>query len=121
MRSIALVSLAFVLLLPMAVPCLGQELLAPKTETVFPGVTRISYADQVFVFTTTVRLSVTFQIAVPGKVQIRVNTSAKGLSLVPGQKVHLYWEDGDEVLYDDARPDDGWIGFVLTEGGLTEK
>ena len=124
MRRFVLASLALVLLLPLAAPCFGQALPAPKTEAIFPGVTRINYAGQVFVFTTTVRLSATFLSVGFDRIQIQVKTNytlAEGMSLAPGQMVRIYWEEGDENLYDGDPPENGWMGLVLTEGGLTEK
>jgi hypothetical protein len=125
MRRFAAALFAVLLLIPAAyLPCLGDQLPAPKTESVFPGTARIYYANQTFVFTTTVKLSATFEYALPGVIHIRVKTSAQpsgGPSLASGQTLSIYWENGDETLYDGAPPDGEWTGGVQTEGGMTEK
>ncbi len=125
MRRFALALLVVVSLIPLSwVPCFGQQLPAPKIEAIFPGVTRIDYAGQTFVFTTTVKLSATFQSASFDRIQLHVKTNyspAEGMALAPGQMLRIYWEEGDEDLYDGMPPEGGWTGFVLTEGGLTEK
>jgi hypothetical protein len=59
----------------------------------------------------------------PNIIQLKVkasNPSTEG-AMAPMQTVRIYWENGDEVVYDDVPPTSEWTGQVLTEGGLTEK
>ena len=124
MKNLALTVLTLVIVvLAVHSPCFGEQLPTPKIEVVFPGVTRVVYADQTFVFTTTVRLSATFEFMPPGEIRIKVRTSAApfGGMAPAGQRLRIYWQEGDETLYDGDPPEDEWIGGVLTEGGLTEK
>jgi len=103
--------------------CMAQQLPAPKTEAVFPGITTILYADETFVFTTTVKLSARFEWIGGNQIRILVRTTTtprEGMQLAPGQALRIYWEDEDEVLYDGTPPTE-WSGIVLTEGGFTEK
>jgi hypothetical protein len=125
MRRFAVAILAVVLVTQTVfVPCFADQLPAPKTEAVFPGVTRITYAGETFVFTTTVRLSATFEYLPSNEIRVRVKTNAplhEGMALAPGQMLRIYWEDGDELLYDGMPPDGEWTGLIQTEGGFTEK
>jgi len=103
--------------------CMAQQLPAPKTEAVFPGVTSVLYAGETFVFTTTVKLSAKFEWIGGNQIRIQVRTSStprQGMELAPGQALRIYWEDEDETLYDGTPPSE-WSGIVLTEGGFTEK
>lgn len=101
----------------------ADQLPVPITEAVFPGVTRINYANQTFVFTTTVKLSAHFEYLLPGEIHMKVKLAGTrdGMALAPGQMLRIYWENGDETLYDGTPPDGEWTGIVLTEGGMTEK
>jgi ABC-type glycerol-3-phosphate transport system substrate-binding protein len=122
MRKLSAVLLAVGLVISVA--AVAEQLPAPKTEAIFPGVTKVLYAGETFVFTTTVKLSAKFEAAYPDRIQIKVKTSATlrdGMALAPGDMVRIYWEDGDETLYNGMPPENEWIGMVLTEGGLTEK
>jgi ABC-type glycerol-3-phosphate transport system substrate-binding protein len=122
MRKLSAVLLAVGLVISVA--AVAEQLPAPKTEAVFPGVTKVLYAGETFVFTTTVKLSAKFEAAYPDRIQIKVKTSTMlrdGMALAPGDMVRIYWEDGDETLYNGMPPENEWIGMVLTEGGLTEK
>lgn len=121
--AVAILAVALVTLWG-SMPCVADQLPAPKTESVFPGITKICYANETFVFTTTVKLSATFEYLPSNEVRIRVRTNIavhEGMSLAPGQMMRIYWEDGDELLYDGLPPDGEWIGLVQTEGGFTEK
>lgn len=102
----------------------GEELPAPRTETIFPGVTKIVYAGETFVFTTTVKLSATFGFAAVNQISIKVKTASPAQEMgghVGSPVVRIYWEDGDEYLYDGPPPDGEWTGLVQTEGGFTER
>ena len=122
MRKLLLVFFAVGLMIVVAVA--ADQLLVPKTVAVYPGVTRVLYAGQTFRFTTTERLSVRFEPVGMSEIQIRVKptvTSRQTMSLTSGTTLQIYWEEGDETLYDGTPPDGEWSGLVLTEGGLTEK
>jgi hypothetical protein len=122
MRKLLVVFFAVGLMIVVAVA--ADQLLVPKTVTVYPGVTRVLYAGQTFRFTTTERLSVRFEPVGMSEIQIRVKptvTSRQKMSLTSGTTLQIYWEEGDETLYDGTPPDGEWSGLVLTEGGLTEK
>jgi hypothetical protein len=124
MKRLGMPILAVVVVLAMVyVPCQGDQLPMPVTEMVFPGTTRITYADQTFVFTTEVRLSATFVYKSPGEIHIRVKTAAPPERLAPGleQAFRIYWEEKDEVIFDGLTSGGGWTGIVRTEGGMTEK
>jgi hypothetical protein len=113
----------FVVGLALAVAAVAEQLPVPKTEAIFPGVTRVSYVGETFVFTTTVKLSAKFEVLSDNQIQIKVKTvlSAREMaSLAPGEMLRIYWEDGDQTLFEGTPPEE-WIGIVLTEGGLTEK
>ena len=113
----------FVVGLVVAVATYAEQLPVPKTEAVFPGVTRVQYVGQTFVFTTTVKLSAKFEVISDNQIQIKVKTALtprEMTALAPGEMLRIYWEDGDETLFDGTPPEE-WTGFVLTEGGLTEK
>jgi hypothetical protein len=112
-----------VVALAVAVAAFAEQLPVPKTEAVFPGVTRVSYVGQTFVFTTTVKLSARFEVISDNQIQIKVRTNLVPRdmgALAPGEMLKIYWEDGDQILFDGTPPEE-WIGIVLTEGGLTEK
>jgi hypothetical protein len=122
MRKLSTVLVAVVLVL--AVVAVAEQLPIPKTEAVFPGVTRVVYAGQTFVFTTTVKLSAKFEVLNDREIQIKIRTAATlrdNSALAPAEMLKIYWQDGDETLYDGTPPDGEWTGMVLTEGGLTEK
>ena len=104
--------------------CFGQYLVAPKSETILPGTARIEFAGQAVVFTTPVKIFVWFENMGSGRIRIRVKTalaSRAGMALAPSEPLRIYWEDGDEVLFEGTPPGGGWSGILLTEGGLTEK
>ena len=110
--------------LVISVVAVAEEIAAPKTMAVFPGVTKLRYAGETFVVTTTVKLSVTFEVGYPSGIKIKVRTSpALQDKMAPAgaDVLRIYWEGGDETLYDGTTPDGEWTGLVLTEGGLTEK
>jgi hypothetical protein len=122
MRKLSAVLLAVGLVITVA--AVAEQLPVPKTEAVFPGVTKVLYAGETFVFTTTIKLSAKFEAVSPNRIQIKIKTTLTlrdGPALAPGDMLRIYWEDGDETLYDGTVPDSEWTGFVLTEGGLTEK
>ncbi len=112
-----------VLALAVAVAAFAEQLPVPKTEAVFPGITRVSYVGETFVFTTTVRLSAKFEVISDNQIQIQIKTALTPRemgALAPGEMLRIYWEDGDQTLFDGTPPEE-WTGVVLTEGGLTEK
>jgi hypothetical protein len=122
MKKLLVVFFAVGLMIVVAVA--ADQLLVPKTVVVYPGVTRVPYAGQTFRFTTTEKLSVRFEPVGMSEIQIRVKptvTSRQMMSLTSGTTLQVYWEEGDETLYDGTPPDGEWNGLVLTEGGLTEK
>ncbi len=122
MKHLSVVVLALVLVF--AVVCIAEQLPVPKTEAVLPGVTRVMYANQTFVITTTVKLTARFECVNFDQIQIKVRTNLtprEGMALAPGQMLRIYWQDGDETIYDGMPPDGEWTGLVQTEGGLTEK
>jgi hypothetical protein len=125
MRRFAVAILAVALVIQVVpLQCLGDQLPAPKIESVFPGVTRIIYADETFVFTTTVRLSATFEYLPTNEIRIKIKTNVpihQSMAMAPAPAVRIYWEEGDEILFDGALPDGEWIGIVQTEGGFTDK
>ncbi len=106
-----------------AVGLAAQQLPVPRTEAVYPGITTVTYAGNSFTFNTTVRLTVKFDWVVPNIIQIKVKASNPSMegAMAPMQTLRIYWEEGDEVVYDDVPPTSEWTGQVLTEGGLTEK
>ena len=109
--------------LVVAMAAYAEQLPVPKTEAVFPGITRVQYVGETFVFTTTVRLSAKFEVISDNQIQIKIKTALSPremAALAPGEMLRIYWEDGDQTLYDGTPPEE-WIGVVLTEGGLTEK
>jgi hypothetical protein len=109
--------------LVVAVAAFAEQLPVPKTEAIFPGVTRVNYVGETFVFTTTVKLSAKFEVISDNQIQIKVKTALSPRemgALAPGEMLKIYWEDGDQTLFDGTPPEE-WIGIVLTEGGLTEK
>ena len=113
----------FVVGLVVAMAAYAEQLPVPKTEAVFPGITRVQYCGETFIFTTTVKLSARFEVISDNQIQIKVKTllSPRDLTaLAPGEMLRIYWEDGDQTLFDGTPPEE-WIGVVLTEGGLTEK
>jgi len=113
----------FVVGLVVAMAAYAEQLPVPKTEAVFPGVTRVQYVGETFVFTTTVKLSARFEVVSDNQIQIKVRTALtprEMTALAPGEMLRIYWEYGDQTLFDGAPPDE-WTGYVLTEGGLTEK
>ena len=122
MRKLSAVLVAVGLVI--SVIAVAEEIAAPKTVAVFPGVTKVVYAGETFVFTTSVRLSANFEAVYPNRIQIKIKTAPaprENMALAPADMMRIYWEDGDETLYDGTPPDNEWTGFVLTEGGLTEK
>lgn len=122
MRKLSAVLFAVGLVI--SVVAVAEQIAVPKTVAVFPGVTRVLYAGETFVFTTTVKLSATFEAVYPNRVQVKIRTSPivrDHLAPAVDDVLRIYWEDGDETLYDGTPPENEWSGFVLTEGGLTEK
>jgi hypothetical protein len=113
----------FALLVMIAVGSAAQMLPVPHTEPIFPGTKTVYYAGNAFTFTTTVKLSARFEWFSPNIIQIRVRThvGSMGTDSPTQQVLRIYWEEGDEVVYDDVPPSGEWTGLVLTEGGLTEK
>jgi len=112
-----------VVALAVAVAAFADQLPVPKTEAVFPGITRVNYVGETFVFTTTVKLSARFEVISDNQIRIKVKTSLTPRemgALAPSDMLKIYWEDGDQTLFDGTPPDE-WTGIVLTEGGLTEK
>lgn len=103
--------------------CVGQELPVPTIVAIFPGVTRVPYAHQTFVFTTTVRLSARFEWIGGNEIRLRVRTASGSTgptALAPGGVLRICLEGSDECLYDGTPPPE-WTGVVPTEGGFTEK
>jgi hypothetical protein len=112
-----------VLAVAVAVAAFAEQLPVPKTEAIFPGIARVSYVGETFVFTTTVKLSAKFEVISDNQIQIKIrtNTTPREMgALAPSEMLRIYWEDGDQILFDGTPPDE-WTGIVLTEGGLTEK
>ena len=113
----------FIVGLVVAMAAYAEQLPVPKTEAIFPGITRVNYVGETFVFTTTVKLSAKFEVISDNQIQIKVKTAMSPrdmMALAPGEMLRIYWEDGDQILFDGTPPEE-WIGVVLTEGGLTEK
>jgi hypothetical protein len=113
-----------VLVLLVAAVCVADQLPIPITEKIAPGTAEVVYAGNTFVFTTSVKLTAKFQFFLPNRIEIRVSsqyTGTEGPDPVSSATVSIYWQDGDETLYNGAPPTSEWTGLVLTEGGLTEK
>lgn len=118
--------LALLLVVALVLPGIltAQQLPVPKTVAVFPGVMNVDYAGQTFVITTPVKLSVKFETISWTEIKITVKTGPShrtGVSPAPGQTLQIYWEEGDEIIYEGDPPAEEWTGIVLTEGGFTEK
>jgi len=116
--------LAIALLLVVApIPSQGDRIPVPVTEAVFPPSARLMYAGESFVFNTTVKLSVTFEFRLPNEIhlKVRVGVPLQTLSSTVVQNVQIYWEEGNEDLYNGIPPEGEWTGVILTEGGMTEK
>ena len=126
MRPVSRNMLALLLVVALVIPgiLIAQQLPVEKTVAVFPGVTSIDYAGQTFVITTPVKLSAKFETISWTEIKITVKTGPShrsGVSPAPGQPLTIYWEEGDEIIYDGDPPGDEWSGIVLSEGGFTEK
>lgn len=126
MRPVSQSLLALLLVVTLVIPgvLIAQQLPVQKTVAVFPGVTSIDYAGQTFVITTPVKLSAKFETISWTEIRITVKTGPShrsGVSPAPGQTLQIYWEEGDEILFEGDPPADEWTGIVLTEGGFTEK
>jgi hypothetical protein len=127
MRPVSKYLLALLLVVTLVTPgiLIAQQLPVPKTVAVFPGVTDVDYAGQTFIITTPVKLSVKFETISWTEIRITVKTGPShrsGPSPAPTQQIlQIYWEDGDEIIYEGEPPSEEWIGIVLSEGGFTEK
>jgi hypothetical protein len=123
----ALAVLFVLALLVTAAPaiCTAQQLPVPTTVAVFPGVTEVPYAGQVFIITTTVKLSAKFEWIGGNEIRIQVRTNlgstgSSPMELAPGPVLKICWEGHDDCLFDGTPPPE-WTGIVRTEGGFTEK
>ena len=126
MRALLGVSVAFLLVIALLTPGLSyaQQLPVPLVKVIYPGQSTVVYAGETFIFATTVKLSAKFEFVTSSELQLTIRTSPThrqgAAPAAPGQMLRIYWQDGDEVLYDGEPPDE-WSGIVLTEGGFTEK
>ena len=126
MRSVTRSLLALLLVATLVIPgvLVAQQLPVPKTVAVFPGVTDVLYAGQTFVITSPVKLSIKFETISWTEIKITIKAGPShrtNVSAAPGQTLRIYWEEGDEVIFEGDPPSEEWTGIVLTEGGFTEK
>ena len=126
MRPVSRHMLALLLVVALVLPgiLIAQQLPVQQPVAVFPGVTSIGYAGHTFVITTPVKLSAKFETINWAEIRITVKTAPSHRTLVtpaPGQPLVIYWQEGDETIYEGDPPDDEWTGIVLCEGGFTEK
>ena len=126
MRPVTRSLLALLLVATLVIPgvLVAQQLPVPKTVAVFPGVMDVDYAEQTFVITSPVKLSIKFETISWTEIRITIKTGPShrmGVSAAPGQTLKIYWEEGDEVIFEGDPPSEEWTGIVLTEGGFTEK
>ncbi|UCG50654.1 MAG: hypothetical protein JSW58_10630 [Candidatus Latescibacterota bacterium] len=125
MRVFPRILLAFVLAVVLASPgaLMAQQLPLPMQKAIPQGITTVEYAQQTLVFTTSVPLIANFQFISENEIEVRVRTRSSGQQggNAPGNILRIWWEEGDEFIYDGEPPEEEWSGILLTEGGFTEK
>jgi hypothetical protein len=114
--------LVFIISVPAAV--LSDQLPDKLEQSVFPGITEISYAGEDFVFDTTVPIHVTFTPLGPTRIELKfkVMMGQRG-DYIPSQEdqIQINWLDWSTELYSGSAPTDPWGVILDTESGYTEK
>jgi hypothetical protein len=125
MRIKQKISLLCLLIIIISVPAtvLADQLPATLEQDVFPGVTEIIYAEQDFVFDTTVAIHVTFSALGPNRIELKFKVLGQRGDYIPSQEdqVQINWLDWDTELYSGSPPTDPWGVILDTESGYTEK
>ncbi len=121
------ISLVCLLIFIISVPAtvLSDQLPAKLEQSVFPGVTEITYAGENFVFDTTVSIHVTFTALGPTRIELKFKVLAQRSvgGNIPAQEnqIQIDWLNWDTELYSGSPPTDPWGVILDTESGYTEK
>jgi hypothetical protein len=104
---------------------LSDQLPGKLEQSVFPGITEISYAGESFVFDTSVAIHVTFTAMGPTSIELKFKVLGQraGGGNAPQQEdeIQIDWLDWGTELYSGSPPTDPWGVILDTESGYTEK
>jgi hypothetical protein len=102
---------------------LADQLPNKLEQSVFPGITEITYAGEDFVFDTTVPIHVTFTALGPNRIELKFKVLGQRGDYIPSQEdqIMIDWLDWGTELYSGTPPVDPWGVILDTESGYTEK
>lgn len=127
MRNARKISLLCLLIFVISVPAtvLSDQLPAQLNQSIFPGITEVTYAGENFVFNTSVAIHVSFTAMGPTRIELtfKVLGQRGGEGNVPQQEdqIQIDWLDWDTELFSGSPPTDPWGIILDTESGYTEK
>jgi hypothetical protein len=121
------ISLLCLLIFMISVPAtvLSDQLPAKLEQDIFPGITELTYAEEDFVFDTTVSIHVTFTALGPNLIELKFKVLGQrnGGDYIPSQedRIQIDWIDWETQLYSGSPPSEPWGVILDTESGYTEK
>ncbi|MFH1754266.1 MAG: hypothetical protein ABIA59_01055 [Candidatus Latescibacterota bacterium] len=126
MRHALKISLLCLLILVISVPAtvLSDQLPAKLEQSVFPGITEITYAGEEFVFNTTVSVHVTFTALGPSRIELKFKVlGQRSGGYIPSavDQIQIAWVTWNTELYSGTPPTTPWGAILDTESGYTEK